>query len=72
MSVGLPCESSARGLRTKRLSRTLVEIRSARSAPLGLVYFEPRSAYQRAAGMSCSGETAVCEAVLADWRAGKR
>jgi hypothetical protein len=72
VSVGLRCESSSRGLRTKRLSRTLVELRSARGAPLGLVFFEPRGTYQRAAGMSCSTEAAICEAVLADWRARKR
>jgi hypothetical protein len=44
VSVGLACESGSRGLRTKRLSRTLVELRSARGAPLGLVFFEPRGA----------------------------
>jgi hypothetical protein len=72
VSVGLPCGSRTGGLRVKRLSRTLVEARSARDATVALVFFEPRGDYQRAAGVTCSGEAAICEAVLAEWRRQKR
>jgi hypothetical protein len=68
VSVGLPCESRATGVRTKRLSRTLVEVRTVGGSTIALVFFEPRGDYQRAAGVTCSGEARVCEALLAEWR----
>jgi hypothetical protein len=72
VSVGLPCESRATGLRLTRLARTLAGVRSLRDSTIALVFFEPRGAYPRAAGVTCSGEAPVCEAVLADWRRQKR
>jgi hypothetical protein len=72
VSVGLPCESRSTGVRLTRLSRTVAEVRSSRDSTVALVFFEPRGAYQRAAGVTCSGAPRVCEAVLADWRRQKR
>ena len=68
VSVGLPCESSTTGLRTTRLSRTLVQVRTVVGSTVALVFFESRGANVRAAGTSCSGEARVCEAVLAEWQ----
>ena len=68
VSVGLPCESRTAGLRTTRLSRTLVKLRTVGGATVALVFFEPRGANLRAAGVSCTGEVGVCSAVLGEWR----
>ena len=54
VSVGLPCECERAGRRKTRLSRTLVrDPQREHGSSLGLVFFEPRGTYQRAAGMSC-------------------
>ena len=68
VSVGLPCGGRPAGRRVTRLSRTLVKVRAADGSSRGLVYFEPRGKYMLAAGVTCAGEVAICEAVLADWR----
>jgi hypothetical protein len=68
VSVGLPCESRTTGLRTTRVSRTLVKVRTVDGSTVALVFFEPRGANVRAAGVSCSGEPGVCAAVLGEWQ----
>jgi len=72
VSVGLPCESRTTGLRVTRLSRKLVQARTVGGSTVALVFFEPRGSFQRAAGVTCSGEARVCQAVLAEWRRAKR
>jgi hypothetical protein len=71
VSVGLPCESKATGQRLKRLSRTLVDVRSTDGSSFALVYFEPRGDNPRAAGVTCVHARRICSAVLADWRAAR-
>ena len=58
VSVGLPCESRTTGLRTTRLSRTLVRVAHRRGSTVALVFFEPRGANVRAAGVLVLGRGA--------------
>lgn len=71
LNVGLPCSRATPGDRVTRLARTLVRVDDRSGSTFSLVFFEPRGALQRAAGVTCFHARRICEAVLADWRAQK-